>query len=93
MKHAIKKMAKGGSMDKMPKEKMMKGAKVPAVAIMIGLAKPKAKTKMATGGMAAFERSSKDVEKKGVKEGSKADMAMDKKQMASMKKSAMAKKK
>jgi hypothetical protein len=52
MKHAIKKMAKGGSMDKMPKEKMMKGAKVPAVAIMIGLAKPKAKTKMATGGMA-----------------------------------------
>ena len=54
MKHAIKKMAKGGSMDKMPKEKMMKGAKVPAVAIMIGLAKPKPKpkTKMAKGGMA-----------------------------------------
>jgi hypothetical protein len=91
MKHAIKKMAKGGSMGKtMMKDK---GAKVPAVAIMIGVAKPKAKTKMATGGMAAFERFSKDVEKKGVKEGSKADMAMDKKQMASMKKSAMAKKK
>jgi hypothetical protein len=33
-------------------------------------------------GMAAFEKSGKDVEKKGVKEGSKADMAMDKKQMA-----------
>jgi hypothetical protein len=50
MKHAIKKMAKGGSMDKMPKEKMMKGAKIPAVAIMIGVTKPKAK--MAKGGMA-----------------------------------------
>jgi len=41
--------------------------------------------KMAKGGMAAkmkmFEKSSKDVEKKGVKEGSKADMALDKKQM------------
>jgi hypothetical protein len=52
MKTPTKKMAKGGSMDKMPKEKMMKdkGAKSPAVAIMIGLAKPKAK--MAKGGMA-----------------------------------------
>jgi len=30
--------------------------------------------------MKMFEKSSKDVEKKGVKEGSKADMAMDKKQ-------------
>ena len=29
----------------------------------------------------AFEKSGKDKEKKGVKEGSKADMAMDKKQM------------
>jgi hypothetical protein len=37
-------------------------------------------------GMAAFEKSGKDVEKKGVKEGSKADMAMDKKQMMGMKK-------
>jgi hypothetical protein len=38
---------------------------------------------MKKGGMsmAAFEKSGKDVEKKGVKEGSKADMAMDKKQM------------
>ena len=40
---------------------------------------------MATKKMMAFEKSGKDVEKKGVKEGSKADMAMDKKQMASMK--------
>jgi len=40
--------------------------------------------------MAAFEKSGKDVEKKGVKEGSKADMAMDKKQMA-MKKGGMTK--
>lgn len=38
----------------------------------------------AKGGMAKFEKSAKDVEKKGVKEGSKADMAMDKKQMMGM---------
>jgi len=42
--------------------------------------------------MAKFEKSGKDVEKKGVKEGSKADMAMDKKQMAGMKKGGMTKK-
>jgi len=41
-------------------------------------------------GMAAFEKSGKDVEKKGMKEGSKADMAMDKKQMMGMKKGGMA---
>jgi len=35
---------------------------------------------------AGFEKSGKDVEKKGVKEGSKKDMAMDKKQMMGMKK-------
>jgi len=59
MKHAIKKMAKGGSMDKtMMKDK---GAKVPAVAIMIGVAKPKAKTKMATGGMAMVEKDGKKI--------------------------------
>lgn len=46
---------------------------------------------MKKGGMAAFEKSGKDVEKKGMKEGSKADMAMDKKQMM-MKKGGMAKK-
>jgi hypothetical protein len=45
---------------------------------------------MAKGGMAAFEKSGKDVEKKGMKEGSKADMALDKKQMAGMKKGGMA---
>jgi hypothetical protein len=61
MKHATKKMAKGGSVDKMSKEKMMKGAKAPAIAIMIGLAKPKAKTKMATGGMAMVEKDGKKV--------------------------------
>jgi len=33
-----------------------------------------------------FEKSGKDVEKKGMKEGSKADMALDKKQMMGMKK-------
>ena len=36
---------------------------------------------MKKGGMAALEKSGKDVEKKGMKEGSKADMALDKKQM------------
>lgn len=45
------KLAKGGVVKKMSKDKMLKdkGAKVPAVAIMIGVAKPKAK--MASGGM------------------------------------------
>jgi len=38
--------------------------------------------------MKMFEKSGKDVEKKGMKEGSKADMAMDKKQMMGMKKMA-----
>lgn len=47
--------------------------------------------KMAKGGMSKFEKSGKDVEKKGMKEGSKADMALDKKQMMGMKKGGMAK--
>ena len=45
---------------------------------------------MKKGGMAMFEKSGKDVEKKGMKEGSKADMALDKKQMMGMKKGGMA---
>jgi hypothetical protein len=45
---------------------------------------------MKKGGMANFEKSGKDVEKKGMKEGSKADMALDKKQM--MNKGGMTKK-
>jgi len=49
-----------------------------------------AATGMKKGGMAAFEKSGKDIEKKGMKEGSKADMALDKKQMA-MKKGGMTK--
>ena len=40
---------------------------------------------------AKFEASGKDVEKKGMKEGSKADMASDKKQMMGMKKGGMKK--
>jgi hypothetical protein len=36
--------------------------------------------------MGAFEKSSKDTEKKGMKEGSKSEMMMDKKQMMGMKK-------
>jgi len=47
---------------------------------------------MKKGGMAAFEKSGKDVEKKGMKEGSKADMALDKKQMMGMKKGGTTKK-
>jgi hypothetical protein len=39
-----------------------------------------------------FEKSKKDVEKKGVKEGSKKDMAGDKKQMKAMKPMTMKKK-
>jgi len=49
---------------------------------------------MATKGVnpfAKFEKSGKDMEKKGMKEGSKADMALDKKQMMGMKKGGMAK--
>ena len=44
-------------------------------------------TTMATK-MAKFEKSGKDVEKRGVKEGSKADMAMDRMQMMGVKKMA-----
>jgi len=50
-----------------------------------------AKKKAGSGKMAAFEKSGKDVEKKGMKEGSKADMAMDKKQMMGMKAGGMKK--
>jgi len=49
---------------------------------------------MATKGVnpfAKFEKSGKDVEKKGMKEGSKADMMLDKKQMMGMKKGGMKK--
>jgi len=49
-----------------------------------------AKKKTGNSKMAAFEKSGKDVEKKGMKEGSKADMALDKKQMM-MKKGGMTK--
>jgi hypothetical protein len=41
--------------------------------------------------MSMFEKSGKDVEKRGMKEGSKADMALDKKQMMGMKKGGMKK--
>ena len=51
-----------------------------------------AKKKAGSSKMDAFEKSGKDVEKKGVKEGSKADMAMDKKQMMGMKKGGATKK-
>jgi hypothetical protein len=42
--------------------------------------------------MQMFEKSGKDVEKKGMKEGSTADMAMDKKQMMGMNKGGVMKK-
>jgi len=41
--------------------------------------------------MAKFEKSGKDIEKPGMKEGSKADMAMDRMQMMGMKKGGMTK--
>jgi len=59
---------------------------------MAMMAKKKAGMKKGGMSMAAFEKSGKDVEKKGVKEGSKADMAMDKKQMMGMKKGGATKK-
>jgi hypothetical protein len=45
---------------------------------------------MMSSRMKMFEKSGKDIEKKGMKEGSKADMALDKKQMMRMKKGGMA---
>jgi len=41
--------------------------------------------------MAKFEKSGKDIEKPGMKEGSKADMAMDRMQMMGMKRGGMTK--
>jgi hypothetical protein len=52
-----------------------------------------AKKKAGASKMGMFEKSGKDVEKKGMKEGSKAEMAMDKKQMMGMKKGGPAAKK
>jgi hypothetical protein len=49
-------------------------------------------TKDMNSKMMAFEKSGKDVEKKGMKEGSKADMALDKKQMMGMKRGGSVKK-
>jgi len=74
---------KGGDMKQVDMKKNPGMAKLPtAVRNKMGF--------MKKGGMAMFEKSGKDVEKKGMKEGSKADMAMDKKQMMGMKKGGMA---
>ena len=62
-----------------------KFAKAAGVPQSVGKEFTKSGGGMATKGVnpfAKFEKSGKDVEKKGVKEGSKKDMAMDKKQMA-----------
>jgi len=67
------------------------GAGMPPSAPPVMPPQPPAPMGMKKGGMANFEKSGKDVEKKGMKEGSKADMAMDKKQMMGMKKGGMAK--
>jgi len=67
---------------------MLRKAKAPLTMIKEEMMEP---TGMKKGGMAAFEKSGKDVEKSGVKEGSKADMAMDKKQMMAMKNGGMTK--
>ena len=69
-------------------ELFKKGGDTMATKMNPGFMAMMAKKKAGMGGMkkggmsmAAFEKSGKDVEKKGGKEGSKADMAMDKKQM------------
>jgi hypothetical protein len=74
-----KKMAKGGDM----KMGYAKGgmAMVEKDGKMVPSFAADGVGKMAKGGMTKFEKSKKDVEKKGMKEGSKADMALDKKQM------------
>jgi len=66
------------------------GAQRPMASPMDRPAMPAMAPGMKKGGMSAFEKSGKDVEKKGMKEGSKADMALDKKQMG-MKKGGMTK--
>ena len=71
--------------------KFSKGGDTMASNMNPGFMAMMAKKKAGSGKMAAFEKSGKDVEKKGMKEGSKADMAMDKKQMM-MKKGGTAKK-
>ena len=89
-----KKFNRGGAMPMDPRMLAMMaeklkgrsmGAPTGAPRPPMGARPPMAMPGMKKGGMAAFEKSGKDVEKKGVKEGSKADMAMDKKQMAGMK--------
>ena len=69
---------------------MMMKKKAPMGGAPMAPAAPMGGMGMKKGGMAAFEKSGKDVEKKGMKEGSKADMALDKKQMG-MKKGGMTK--
>jgi hypothetical protein len=74
---------KGGDMKPVDMKKNPGVAKLPtAVRNKMGF--------MKKGGMAMFEKSGKDVEKKGMKEGSKADMMLDRKQMMGMKKGGMA---
>ena len=97
-------MAKGGLRGKMPPDAMgqmmarrrMSPSMAPPIDPGMGAGMPppampaQPPMGMKKGGMANFEKSGKDVEKKGMKEGSKADMAMDKKQMMGMKKGGMA---
>jgi hypothetical protein len=47
---------------------------------------------MAKMSIKKFEKSGKDIDPKGMKEGSKADIALDKKQMGAMKKGGKVKK-
>ena len=87
-------MKKGGmppaAMAAMMARRPRMGAGMPPPAPPVMPPQPPAPMGMKKGGMANFEKSGKDVEKKGMKEGSKADMAMDKKQMMGMKKGGMA---
>ena len=86
-------MKKGGmppaAMAAMMARRPRMGASMPPSAPPVMPPQPPAPMGMKKGGMANFEKSGKDVEKKGVKEGSKADMAMDRKQMMGMKKGGM----
>jgi len=82
-----------GEVPVVPEKKMAKGGMVSKAKTPMKKAPVKAMAKggAVKGGMAMFEKSGKDIEKKGMKEGSKADMALDKKQMMGMKNGGMAK--
>jgi hypothetical protein len=68
---------------------MAKKPAMPMARPPMPMGNPNMPAPMKKGGKANFEMSGKDVEKRGMPEGSKADMALDKKQMMGMKKGGM----